>query len=85
MSEPDDLLWRGEYFFAAVIIAPCWLRVTLRPDVKSDAATADTLAGADDSKVLLRITRVGELLRPELQLFAEKSIRRKTQRKKGNI
>lgn len=66
VSEPDDLLSRRGYCFAAVVIAPCWLRVTLRPDVKSDAATADALAGADDSKVLFRTTGVGELLRPEL-------------------
>lgn len=70
MSEPDDLLWRSGYFLAAVFIAPCWLRVTLRPDVKTDAATAaDALAGADDSYVSFRTTGAGEPLRTELQLF----------------
>lgn len=57
---------------AAVFIAPCWLRVTLRPDVKTEAATADALVGADDSKVSFRTTGAGELLRTELQLLAGK-------------
>lgn len=72
MSEPDDLLWRSGYFLAAEFIAPCWLRVTLRPDEKTDAATADAFAAADDSKVSFRTTGAGELLRIELQLSAGK-------------
>lgn len=77
MSEPDDLLWRSGYFLAEVFIAPCWLRVTLRPDVKTDAATVDALAGADDPKVSFRTTGAGELLRTELQSFAGKERRKK--------
>lgn len=66
VSEPDDLLWRSGYFLAAAFVAPCWLRVTLRPDEKTDAATAD--ASAAESKPSLGPTAAGELLRSELQL-----------------
>lgn len=75
VSEPDDLLWRSGYFLAAEFIAPCWLRVTLRPDEKTDAATADAFAAADDSKVSFRTTGARELLRMELQLSAGKGSR----------
>ena len=72
MSEPDDLLCRSGYFFAVVFVAPCWLRVILRPDEKTDAATAAAAAAAAASAAESRPssgpTGVGELLRAELQL-----------------
>lgn len=49
MSEPDDLLCRSGYFLAAVFAAPCWLRVTLRPEEKTDAGTAAAPDSAAES------------------------------------
>lgn len=51
---------------AVVFAAPCWLRVTLRPDEKTDAATAADSAA--ESRPSSGPTGAGELLRTELQL-----------------
>lgn len=69
VSEPDDLLWRSGYFFAAAFVAPCWLRVTLRPEEKTDAATAAVAAAdsAAESRPSSGPAAGGELLRAELQ------------------
>lgn len=66
VSEPDDLLCRRGYFLAAAFAAPCWLRVTLRPDAKMDAATAADSAA--ESRPSSGPTGAGEILRTELGL-----------------
>lgn len=61
MSEPDDLLCRSGYFLAVVFAAPCWLRVTLRPEEKTDAATAVGADSTAESRASSEPTVTGEL------------------------
>lgn len=69
VSEPDDLLCLSGYFLAVVFVAPCWLRVILRPEEKTDAATAAAAAdSAAESRPSSGPAAAGELLRTELQL-----------------
>lgn len=77
MSEPDDLLWRKGYFLALGFAAPCWLRVILRPEEKTEAATATSAAAAAAAAVADSAAEsdpsswgaaAGEPLRTELQL-----------------
>lgn len=60
VSEPDDLLWRRGYFLPVGFVAPCWLRVILRPEEKMDAATAAAESVAE-SWASLGPTPTGEL------------------------
>lgn len=67
VSEPEDLLWRSEYFLALLFAAHCWLRVTIRSDEKVDSATAFD-ASATESRTSPAPPAAGELLRIGLQL-----------------
>lgn len=71
VSEPEDLLWRSEYFLALLFAAHCWLRVTMRSDEKLDSATAVD-ASATVSWASSAPTAAGELLLTGLQLSGEK-------------
>lgn len=71
VSEPEDLLWRREYFLALLFAAHCWLRVTMRSDEKVDSATAFD-ASATESRASPAPPAAGELLRTELQLSRQK-------------
>lgn len=64
VSEPDDLLWRREYLLAVALVTPCWLRVILRPEVKTEAATD----AAAESGTSSGATAEGELLWAGVQL-----------------
>lgn len=71
VSEPEDLLWRSEYFLALLFAAHCWLRVTMRSDEKLDSATAVD-ASATAWWASSAPTTAGELLLTGLQLSGEK-------------
>lgn len=71
VSEPEDLLWRSEYFLALLFAAHCWLRVTMRSDEKLDSATVVD-ASATASRASSAPTAAGELLCSRLQLSRKK-------------
>lgn len=71
VSDPDERLWRSGYLLAVVFVDPCWLRVILRPEEKTDAGTA-VAASAVESRPSSGPTAAGEELHNELQLSGRK-------------